>query len=532
MPRIKRNKYGGVWPSAPEEAVGTVYARDALNVDVSRGTLAPFRAPRQVSTETGASLFVDGCRVLTSETPAFVAHNDVGCDTLFRTGVAPYPEYTDDTGAEPTWHRLGIPAPAYAPTAIAINPVVRDESSTEVSYAYAYVNAKNQLGPLSVPSNRIETNIGAPRMISGIVWPDATWEVQWVNVYVTAVGTKDPRGGNPTQAAWRYVGTVTPGSSSYTHDGVAAGMTADSLLYEPPPADLTSIAFSPEANVLAGISPSKGYVVFSEPFATHAFPVDYYTRFGDTPKRIVCNDVAWFVLTDGCPYILPLLDTGGLRKPNRIMTPLPVVSAQSVAAFPGGVIYASKTGLVILGNNGAVSVATYPLIRDEDWMAIYPHQMVGAVFNGYYYGSSPRYAFRFKVRTGVFTLEAADEFMPLSLRATAMHAEKHGALFYADQEGVHQWADGAEWLPYSWESLAFRPGPRFAWRVATVARSPIGELSARHKHDDIVVLDRDVPYNRAYSLPRIGADTVAAMFYGTAEVFSDTLATTTKDLAG
>lgn len=421
----------------------------------------------------------------------------------------------------------------YVPTVTAVNPSFAGEDQEVVSYIYAYVNDKNQIGPPSAPSPVVVTNVGAPRLISGIVWPEESWGVAWVNVYVSAVGTKDTSGDNTTQSAYRYVGTVYPGQESLLHDGLSAGNAIDTVLYAPPPNDMTSIVFSPEANVLAGISPSMGYAVFSEPFMTHSFSPDHYVRFGDVPRRIVCNDVRWFVLTDGRPYVLPLLPTEGpTRRPDRQYEVLPLTAPRSVAVFAGGVIYASRTGLVAMGNAGKPIVVTYPIIRDEEWLKIQPHLMVGIVHNGYYYGGTPVAAFRFKLGSGDYPLKAADEWMWLSIRPIAFYVERTGALYFADARGVHRWADGEKWLDYRWRSTPSRPPVPMVVRWGQVGRGDIGRLRVRHISDGDIIMEKDMPYGFPYRLPGgITSGTVAVELEGTASVFSDGVATNIKDFA-
>ena len=92
MPKITRTQYGGVWPSMAAETNGTIYAAHAIDVDVSTLSIRPMRAPRRVATETGRTVFVDGCVLLLSETPVLFAHNSVGGDVLYRTGANGYPE--------------------------------------------------------------------------------------------------------------------------------------------------------------------------------------------------------------------------------------------------------------------------------------------------------------------------------------------------------------------------------------------------------------------------------------------------------
>ena len=433
-----------------------------------------------------------------------------------------------------TWHRLGVPAPANAPVATAVNPAVFGVDEEVVNYVYAYVNVRNEVGPPSGPSHYITTTLGAPRLISGIEWPDASWEVTWANVYVSAIGTKTLSGeDNKTESAYRYVGTVHPGDLTYLHDGVSAGLTLETLLFAPPPNDMTSIAFSLEANVLGGLSPSTGYAVFSEPFQPQAFSPDHYVRFGDNPRRLVCNDVRWFVLTDGHSYVLPLLpNEGPTRKPDRQFEVLPIIADRSAATFAGGVVYSSRTGLVVLSNSGTPVVVTYPFIRGEDWLALQPHLMVGAVYNGYYYGGTPVAAFRFKLNTGDHPLKASDEWMWLSIRPTAFFVDRMGSLYFTDATGTHRWADGEAWMPYRWRSSFVRPAVPMVVHWGQVGRADAGKLTVRHYADGDIVFERDMQYSFPYRLPGgTTSRTVGMEFEGNAIVFSDAVATNIKDLA-
>ena len=432
------------------------------------------------------------------------------------------------------WHRLGIPAPDNEPIATAVDPSVFGEDEEVVSYVYAYVNARDEIGPPSLPSRYITTNLGAPRLISGIEWPDANWGVAWANVYVSAIGTKTMSGeDNKTESAYRYVGTVFPDKTSYLHDGSSVGLPIETMLFDPPPTDLTSIAFSLEANVLGGLSLSTGYAVFSEPFQHHAFSPDNYVRFGDTPRRLLCNDVRWFVLTDGHSYVLPLLPTEGpTRKPDRQFEVLPIIADRSAATFAGGVVYASRTGLVMLGNGGNSVVMTYTFIRGEEWLAMQPHLMVGAVYNGYYYGGTPVAAFRFKLNTGDHPLKAADEWMWLSIRPTAFFTDRMGSLYFTDATGTHRWADGEAWMPYRWQGSFVRPTVPMTVHWGQVGRSDLGALTVTHYSDGDVVLQRDMQYSFPYRLPGgITSRTVSTEFAGDASVFSDAVATNIKDFA-
>ena len=206
-----------MWPSQTTEAQDTVYASLALDVDLSSGTLRPLRASKRVSDATGHALFVDGCCVLADRGQVSYAHNPVGCNRVFRAGVAGYVEFAD-VSSDPQWHRLSLPPPAAAPTATPVAAFVDDTTAEDVQYVYTYV-AGSREGPPSYPSSPFLSNFGAARMLTNFVWPDASYGVAQINVYQAVTGTKALDQDTPVTAAYRFVGSVFPGGDTLTHDG-------------------------------------------------------------------------------------------------------------------------------------------------------------------------------------------------------------------------------------------------------------------------------------------------------------------------
>jgi hypothetical protein len=63
------------------------------------------------------------------------------------------------------------------------------------------------------------------------------------------------------------------------------------------------------------------------------------------------------------------------------------VSKRSIASDQYGVLYASPNGLVSLGS-GSQDVVTVPLYTRDEWQALDPYSMVGAIYNNMYMGFS------------------------------------------------------------------------------------------------------------------------------------------------
>lgn len=518
-----------MWPSQTTEAQDTVYASLALDVDLSSGTLRPLRASKRVSDATGHALFVDGCCVLADRGQVSYAHNPVGCNRVFRAGVAGHVEFADVSEA-PVWARLGVPAPTVAPAAESLLPLVDDSTVEDVQYVYTYQSGERE-GPPSYPSSPVLCNYGAGRIITGLEWPDASVGVTQINIYQAVAGTKALDNNTPAAAGYRLVGTVFNGDTQFTHDGKFFGSLLETQLYADIPSDLSSLEFIESHSVLCGISTLRKMVAFSEPYLHHSFPIENYVRFGDTPRRVVANRTTTFVLTDGYPYLMPTAPGRAARTPVPIEQALPIIAPRSAAVFAHGVVYASTDGLVMITNSGRATVITNAWLNQQQWRAILPTAMVGAIYDGYYYGGTPEQAFRFRLNDDAFQLKADDQLIYLSMRPTAMYASRRDGLYYADATGTYRWGEGNTVLPFKWVSTNLRSNGVMAFNAARVHRSDHGELVITHIHDNRLVLRRKVGYSLPYRVGmKASARTHAVQLEGTAEVYADVIATSMREL--
>lgn len=91
-------------------------------------------------------------------------------------------------------------------------------------------------------------------------------------------------------------------------------------------------------------------LLVSEPFIPYAYPESYRLTVEDGIVALGHTDGTIVVLTEGRPY----LAQGGVPESLQLVH-LPIeqscVSADSVASMPGGVIYASPDGLMLMTSN-------------------------------------------------------------------------------------------------------------------------------------------------------------------------------------
>jgi hypothetical protein len=92
------------------------------------------------------------------------------------------------------------------------------------------------------------------------------------------------------------------------------------------------------------------------------------------------------VLTTRFPYLISGVSPTSMTQ-QKLPIPQPCVSKRSIANDQYGVLYASPNGLVSLGS-GSQDVITVPLYTRDEWQAINPVSMVGAIYNNMYMGFS------------------------------------------------------------------------------------------------------------------------------------------------
>lgn len=274
MPKITRTRYGGVWPSSSAESDGTIYALDGVDADVSDASLRPMRAPRLVSTETGESLFVEDCVLLANTKRVFTAHNSVGGNVLFRTGVNGYPEVAYDmtpasTGvtaillpgplADPPAlpPRAPAPPPPPAPAPPPAAPLVRDPSVTLVRRT---LNNQPFSNGVSFDGLALNTDVAADGAVitfshtAGLSDPYNTAQ----GFRATVTGGAVVTGSYPTYT----LTTFPPGSTvafAGSFDVAAAGLNTLTMTLTPPAGFVDSVLSNNTATASA-VSTSPGVV--------------------------------------------------------------------------------------------------------------------------------------------------------------------------------------------------------------------------------------------------------------------------------
>jgi len=341
--------------------------------------------------------------------------------------------------------------------------VARDEDLVSArSYVFTWVTDLGEESAPSPPSDSIVVKDGDTVTLSGWGTPPSTNRViTHIRIYRTAVGATD--------TDFQFVAEITAGTGTYNDSIIDAGLgeLLQTASYDEPPADMFGIMAAPNG-FLAGFS--KNTVCLSEPGYPHAWPVEYRLTT-DTP--IVGGAVAGqsvFVLTEETPYVISGAHPRnmGMRKIDALQA---CVSKRSIVPIGGDVYYASPNGLVRVGPGG-IEVVTGALLSREQWKGYYPATMLGANFNGTYFGfydggSAPlRGGIVYDPREQRIHLTTTPQFFVGRFTDPAT-----GDLYVTDGENVLRWGDGAQ-STFTWASKLFgAPYPLNLGAVRVVATS-------------------------------------------------------------
>lgn len=544
MPGFKIEQFSGEVPRLNPRGLQPSVASFALDVDLDNGTLRPWRERLPVHTAPFNVLgFIrTGCCFLAADKCADYSLLWPSCKFVIRTGVRGYPEFaTFDEACADDWCRLGVPCPDVAPSASPVIPAIRDPvtRSLEIrAYRYSWVNKHGQEGGGSPPSTAYTTNDGVTSIVQlPACAADPAFCITTIRIYRLATPLES--GGetsNPQNTEYYFLADVPCGTTVYTDDqslldiGGSGGQIGVFTREEsiPPPADLTAVV-SLENGILAGISGE--FVVMSEPFHPHSWPLKYYKRLWDTPIALAAVASTVYVGTTGTPYTIDGRNDcqgDGLAAVYRHREPLPIANKRSMVAGSGVAYYASVDGLVAVSGSSA-RVISESVFSRRDWQALHPNLMIGALLDGHYFGFSDVAGIRLKTPEPEHTDSSRVALTRLSDRPQAMWRSPEGFLFMAEGNVISQWNAGAAARPYTWRSTSQFMPSQLSLTAAAAVFGLLGNVEIKHLGNKCQFA-RTVWESQPYRLP--GGFYVTEMkveFAGTGEIKEWSIGTSVKE---
>lgn len=480
MPRLVVENFDGIIPRTEPHQLGDNQAQVAQNAKLYASDLRPWRGTAQdilVTARTNALTIYKLYNYAGASTwLQFLNDVDVALSPTVDTGDVRF-YYTGDgsprksnyalaQGTNPphAYYEMGVPAPVAAPT---LTLTVAGSGSNQTrAYVYTFVHAFGTLEEESAPSppTTITANvIGSTVHLSLFDTPPAG-NYNWTKIRIYRSVT-----GNST-ASYQFVAEIPLATTTYDDTLTVAqlGEALSTLGWRPPPTDLTGIVnLGSASGVLAGFSGNT--VCFSEPFFPHAWPLAYQIAL---PYKIVgvgAVGSSLVVATDRYPYII----SGGVpgqMQVERVQLLEPCVSKKSIASYADGVVYASPNGLVTIGAS-ARDVSTRALFHREEWQALVPSGIIGAIYDTRYIAT-----FTTGPQAGTAYVLDPTDTPALSqvdmLTAKAVHVDsKTGSVWLINTAytGIFQLdIDQVNLLTYTWRSKKWNMPIATSWSVCKV----------------------------------------------------------------
>ena len=492
--------FGGEVPKLHARNLDNGYGDKAIDVDLSRGTLMPWANDKLINADLKNRQFimVEDCAVQASDRCISVARATLPCTRYFRTGVAGFPEQA--ASAAGPWVRLGMPALSRLPTVSFPRGTTQTEGKViERRYLYTLVDIFDQESQGSVPSDPVFADWDNIAQVSGFYVPPG-YPIKAIRLYSTAPGLQSDDTPKADSNSFFRVAEFAAGMLSYEH---SASITSYGEVYlnqnwYEPPSDLTWIQHW-GSNQLAGLS--GGRLMFSQPLAYNAWPIDYQLGFHSPALAWVATEQYGYVLTCGMPEVVDMrhdCQGGKCHDTKRIEEQFPIIGLKSAAAHDNSAIYASADGLVMLTGNRA-RLITSNLFTREQWLGIHPNTMVGVVHDGFYFGATDNYAFRLRVPDEAYEANPRNLLTQLTIRPTALYRSTTDRLFFSDAEGVWEWAAGAGRKPYLWRGPIETIDARRNLGAGEIAIDGNGEIRILKKGR--VIWSRPVAGDTSFRLP-------------------------------
>lgn len=282
------------------------------------------------------------------------------------------------------------------------------------------------------------------------------------------------------------------------------GGTETGGAWSSPPGDLQGILALPNG-IMVGFF--DNVLCFSEAWQPSAWPIKYQIKLPYNIVGLGAFGNTIVVTTEGYPHIVTGSDPGSMSE-ARLEFAQSCVSKRSVVSSITGVMYASPEGIAYVPSAGAPEVITRRWMLQADWQLFNPSSVIGAVYDGRYYGfytgagaSGTEYgAVVFDPRNP----EAAFTELDMNV-AGAYYDITTGALYLLESRSITKYQGGGGYLTFEWQSKIFTDPRPVSYTAAKVNITFVGAIPAAEYDAALAAATAAVDANvAAHTVPYMG----------------------------
>lgn len=188
-----------------------------------------------------------------------------------------------------------------------------------------------------------------------------------------------------TGAAFQFHSEHPVGTTFIANDNKAQAELQEpcpTIGWDEPPSDLAALAGMANGIMVGGSG--RVSIRLSVPYHPYAWPVDFEQTLEYPWVGMVSFGNIAFIGTEGKPYFLTATDPGSASL-DKIESMQAMLSARTLAAVPGGAMYASPDGLAFASPGRPVEVVTAGIYDRDQWQALGPQDGFAAYHDGAYY---------------------------------------------------------------------------------------------------------------------------------------------------
>lgn len=527
-------EFNGIVPRLKGRLLPHGYATVAHDVDLTHGTLKPFREPKKVSDKTSdARLHVSGCDILTFDKCVDVANWLPDCPRLFITGRVGYPETVEYSGNSKVYRRLGVPSPAKPPEVKPINKT--GDKARSVAYLTTFVNHFGEESAPSLPSAHISIEDADSVELFLNYNPPLEYDVKSIRIYRRETGFRLGSEKEQSMATEWFLIKEVPIDTGLIIDDVPlldVGQGLVTMEVRPPPSDMKNITALEGTAMLAGSVRNR--VLFSENMQPHNFPLAQEMTLDDNIVAMQSVNESLYIATDGHPYRILAedgCDKRACRQTLRYNTPHPMIACHTgrgSVATPFGMIYVGTDGLVLLSNNDNPIVITSEFFSYDDWRLLQPHTFRLEYHKGAVFAVSEEISFILWIDPTTYRDADNKKLVTISDEPIDMFETRQGELLLMNETGIYQWNSAETLRPYKWVSEEVDSGFTFpVTRIRARVEDGSSDITVEHEWGEqtrtFIAGNEIIPYtrqgrHRRYFLRVEGTGTVSEIETGVSQI--------------
>jgi hypothetical protein len=449
--------FKGMSPRLAPHLLPEDMAYNALDLDLSSGSLTPLAAPKSLAgttvLSTAKTVFRSKYSGLwdSSADVVDIARSPLADDAYDRAYFT-----SDAAGAVPgmcqNWmfdspKILGLPSPPKCSASV-VGTAGDDPLLAETrTYVTCYLTSFGELGPPSQPCNALTVYPDEGNSVSVTIpaAPVGAYAVTHVNIYRSNTGSES--------SAYQFVASVAIGAGPYS-DTWESGLLGEVLPSEEwvaPPSGMLGMCNHP-AGFLCGFKDRN--LCLSERYLPHAWPIAYRYAVDDEIVAIAVFGASVLVLTTGLPFVVTGEDPSAMTV-QKLEGGGACVARRGVVDMGEYVVYPSLDGLMAVGVGLPPKNLTEGLATREFWEGLDMSSMIAARYRDEYLAVFPSFGLLFDPRTSAF--------VPLSLTTATVKAmfydSEYGDLYL--RQGTNTYLESfndhaTSKLSWFWESKTYR----------------------------------------------------------------------------